>query len=193
MRCRIDVAKNRRDLLPLQGMGRRDKGERRDNHLAFQAQRANDNLQRHRGVAHDNAMFHAEKAAQFLLKFLNVIAVIGKPAAFQNVTRPLEEPLAIADIRLADMKFFLETRLSAKDRPIIWFSFYNISAHNRHKVILTTAAGGSQSFLPALRAPGRISVFEQVVKGPIVAHDYGYMAAAPDNTRIDEIAFYCNS
>jgi len=35
VRCGIDVAKDGRDFLPLHGVGRGDKGERRDDHLPF--------------------------------------------------------------------------------------------------------------------------------------------------------------
>ena len=71
MRHRIDVTEDRRDLLPLQRVSGRNESERRHDHLAAKPQRAREELQRNRAVAHQYAVAHADKLrdASFELEF----------------------------------------------------------------------------------------------------------------------------
>ena len=61
VRGRIHVRKHRRDFLPLQRVRRGDECVGRHNHFSTQFEGADGNLQGNRGVAHRNAMFHANQ------------------------------------------------------------------------------------------------------------------------------------
>ena len=85
VRGRIDIAEDRRDLLPLQGVGGGDEGKRGDDHFAVQSQSADGDLQRHGGVAHGDAVLDAQEIGDALLEFLHERAVVGQPAAVEQV------------------------------------------------------------------------------------------------------------
>ena len=84
---RIDIAKNRGDLLPLQAVGRGDESERRNDHLPFQIQGPDSNLQRHSPVAHGDAVPDPEKVRQLFFELLDKRPVIAQPPFQASPTR----------------------------------------------------------------------------------------------------------
>lgn len=89
MRRRVHVAKDRRDALPFQGMGRRDKGHRGHDHLAAQIERLDGELQADGGVVHHYAMADAKLGRQSRFEFQQVRAVVGKPFAVEQIVDSL--------------------------------------------------------------------------------------------------------
>src|SRR4030095_4611704 len=61
MGLRVNITKNRSDLLPLESMRGGDEGKRRDDNLPFHTQGANCDFQRHGGITNRDAMFHTRK------------------------------------------------------------------------------------------------------------------------------------
>src|SRR5215210_4658287 len=116
MGYRINIAKDRRDALPLQRMGSRCKGERRHNHFALQIQRANCNLQTNGRVAHRDAVFDADQPGNTPLEFAQVTPVVSQPTALKYVADEFQQPCFVAQIRTPDKKLLTKSRRSAKYR-----------------------------------------------------------------------------
>ena len=70
VRCRIYIAKDGSDLLPLEGMRGSYKSKRRNDHLAGKPGCLDRNFETYRGIADGDAMLHAEAFGYTLLKFL---------------------------------------------------------------------------------------------------------------------------
>ena len=70
VRRRIYVAKDRSDLLPVEGVGGRDKSERRDDDLACESSCLDRNFETHRGIAYGDAAPHFYKFGNSLLQLL---------------------------------------------------------------------------------------------------------------------------
>ena len=118
VRRRVDVGEDRRDLLPLQRVRRRDERVRRNDDLALQIQRARSDFQRDRAVAHRDAMFDAKKRRDSLLELLGDRPIVRKPATIEDVGRALKKALVVADIRTADVKRLRKHRRRAVDGKI---------------------------------------------------------------------------
>ena len=71
MGLRVHIAKDRRDFLPLQRVRRGDESVRRHDDFSTQSERADGDLQRHRGIAHGDAMFDAREFRDPALEFLD--------------------------------------------------------------------------------------------------------------------------
>jgi hypothetical protein len=99
----IDVAENRCDLLPLQGMGGRNEGKRRHNNLAAQGKRTNRYLQSDGSITRRNAMLHPDHACDAFLELLNERTAIRQPTCVKHRVDPFEQPRPIPDVRPADM------------------------------------------------------------------------------------------
>jgi hypothetical protein len=69
VRQRIDIAKNGRNLLPLQGMDRGHEGEGGNNDFAPEIQRPNQYFESDGRIAHGDTMWNAEPFADALLEF----------------------------------------------------------------------------------------------------------------------------
>src|SRR5437773_961855 len=117
-RSRIDITKDRRDRLPLQGVGRADKRERGHKDLTGEIQGTDRDLQGQRSIAGSDAMSNTNKLSNALLELLYVRAIIGKPTAVEDVIDPLLKPLPISDIGRADVKGLLEGGAAAKDSQV---------------------------------------------------------------------------
>ena len=119
VRPRVDIAEDRRDLLPLQGVRRGDEGERGHNHLALQSQGANGDLQGHGAVAHGDAVLDAHHVGDPPLEFLNIDTGIRQPPTIQNVVDPLQQAVPIPDVGPAHVELVRKRRLAAEDRQFI--------------------------------------------------------------------------
>ena len=89
----IDVGEDRRDTLPVERVRRGDEGPGGNDHLAFESQRADGDLQRDRAVAHRDAVLDAEVFGDALLELLHHGAVVGQPLVVQDLVDPLQECL----------------------------------------------------------------------------------------------------
>ena len=115
--CRgIDVAKDRRDFLPLEGMRGGDKGERRHDDFATETERAGDEAKGDGGIAHRDAMFHPEQITDAAFEFLDVGAAVGEPLIIENVVYSMEETVAIAEVRPAHVQGVREFRRQMRER-----------------------------------------------------------------------------
>ena len=111
VRLGIDVAEDRRDLLPLEGVRGGDERHGRDNYLPAQVEGA---------VVSSKATVALHMAMQCLtprysaasLELPHVGAVVGQPPAVDDVVEPREEPFPVADVRPADVQ-----RLGERCRP----------------------------------------------------------------------------
>ena len=113
----IHVAKHGRYLLPLQGMGRGDKGVAGNDHLAFEAKSAARDFYGCRGVAHGNCMFDSEKVGYFALKLLHYWPVVRQPSTIQNLVDSLEESLPVSQVWAAHMQVFRGIHLAGECGP----------------------------------------------------------------------------
>src|SRR5438270_1134075 len=84
MRLRIDIAKHRSDLLPLQSVRSSDERERWDNDFTCYFQCARRNFERDRRVAHRDAMFYSDELSHALLEFLNERPCVCQPFTIQH-------------------------------------------------------------------------------------------------------------
>src|SRR6266536_170231 len=73
----LNVAKDRRDLLPLKSMGRGNESKRGNNDFTTEAQSANRDLQGHGSIADSNAVFYADEIGDAVLEFLSARAAIS--------------------------------------------------------------------------------------------------------------------
>ena len=121
---RVDVAKDRGDLLPLQSVCRRDKRKRRNDHLAGHIQRPDGQLQGHGSVTCGDTVPCPGHFGDFLFKFLDVVTTVGQPPAIEDVVDACQQTLAIADIGPSNIQFVVERRLAAKDRQVFQFLFF---------------------------------------------------------------------
>jgi len=104
---RIHIAENRGDLLPLKRMGCGDECVRRDDDLSMEIQSAGSDLQGDGRIAKGDAVLDAEKLRDASLEFLDEWAVIREPTSVEHLVDAAEKSLAIADVRAADVKFFV--------------------------------------------------------------------------------------
>ena len=111
----VDVAEDRGDLLPLQGVGRGDEGEGRHDDLAFKPEGADRDLQGDGGVAHGDAVLDADVLGDPALKLLNDGAVVGEVATVEDSLEAFQEPGLIADVRPADVNKVRERRRATGD------------------------------------------------------------------------------
>jgi hypothetical protein len=116
---RIHIAEHRLDLLPLQGMGRGDEGEGRDNHFTREAESPSSNLQSYRRIAHGDAVLDPQQISDALFKLLDVWSVVREPPPVQDVIEQFEKALPVADVGPADMQRIPENRLAAKYCQVI--------------------------------------------------------------------------
>ena len=118
MGARIDIAKNRRDPLPLNGVGRGDKSEGWNDDLALQPQGANRDLQSHRTIAHRNTVFHANQVGDSLLELFYERTIVGKPARVEYPVEAFEQSGAVADVGPAYVQSLFKCRLTSKKRQV---------------------------------------------------------------------------
>ena len=116
---RINVRKHRRDGLPVQCMSSGDEGVGRDDHFAFQPQRADRDLQRDGAVAHRHTVFDAVKFGDAPLEFLHQRAVVAQPAPFKYIVHIFQERLAAADVGAAYVQLLVESRWCAVDGEVL--------------------------------------------------------------------------
>jgi hypothetical protein len=100
-------------------MRRGHERKRWDNDFAGQISRANGNLQRCGGVAHGNAVADAGDSGNSPLKFLHLGAIIGQPAALQNIAYTRQQLRLIAHVWSADMKTLGKERDASKDPEVV--------------------------------------------------------------------------
>ena len=119
MSARIDIAKDRGDLLPLERVGSGDEGKRRNNHFTCHSQRPNRNFQGHGAVAHGDTMFDVAEILNSALELIDITAAVGNPFSFQDVSHAFMEFLAIADVGPPHVQTFSERRRAAKDGQLV--------------------------------------------------------------------------
>ena len=115
----IDIAENRSDLLPLQGVNGRYKGKRRHDNLAFQLERANRDFQGDCRIAHCYAMLHPSGAGDALFELLDERTAIRQPMGVQHGINSLEQPRPVSDIRTANVNLVGESRRAAEKSEFI--------------------------------------------------------------------------
>jgi hypothetical protein len=116
VRPRVDVAEDGRDLLPLQGVRRRHERERRHDDLAGQPRRTDGDLERHRPVAHGDAVRDAQPGGDGRLELLHERPVVRQPAPVQGVADAAQQALTVADVGTAHVERLAEERVRAEDR-----------------------------------------------------------------------------
>src|SRR5579872_2035779 len=122
----VDIAEDGRNFLPLERVSGSDKSERRNDHFACQAQRADSNFQRDCGVAYRQAIAHTKELRKTFLEILHVRTVVGQPVAVQHVGDALHKAVAIANIRTANVQLFSKGRWLAEDGQIVELSFGDV-------------------------------------------------------------------
>jgi hypothetical protein len=110
-----DIAKNRSNLLPLQGVRSRDKSERGNYHFPLQFERANGDLERNGRVAHRNAMLNTDNLGDSLFKLLNERTAVRQPMGVENSIHPFKQDCSSAYVRSSDMNFLGKSRLASED------------------------------------------------------------------------------
>jgi sugar O-acyltransferase (sialic acid O-acetyltransferase NeuD family) len=139
VRSRIDIAEHRRNLLPLKGVGCGDEREGRNNHFTRQTQSPDGNFQRYRGIAHRNAVGHANKLGDSSLEILYVWAIIGKPIAVKHVIDSLLEAFSTANIWSANVYLLRKRRGFSEDSEVLKLKSLVSLRHQAHIVLYTTA------------------------------------------------------
>ena len=86
----VDIAEDRRNFLPLKGMRRGDKSERRHDYFSGQPERTYCNFQRNRGIAHGNAVTRPSELDDAFLEIPDVGTVIRQPIAVKHVVNALK-------------------------------------------------------------------------------------------------------
>ena len=119
VRLRVDVAEDRRDLLPFQRVRGRDERERWHDHLAAQTRRADGDLQAHGAVTHGDAVAHALSLRHPSLELLDQRPIVGEPAPIEHFVDPGEQALAIGDVGPAHVECLGEGRGSSEDREVL--------------------------------------------------------------------------
>jgi hypothetical protein len=85
-------------------------------YLTVEFQHPNSNLQSHCGVAHCDAVLHANIVSDASFKLLDQWTVISQPPAVQNAIDPCEDGGTIAKIRAANVQWRFESRWVAQYR-----------------------------------------------------------------------------
>ena len=104
VRGRIHVGEDRRDSLPLQGMGSRNKRVARHNNLAVHAECSRGDLDRCGGITHGQCMFDAKNLRNLLFELLHHRPVVRQPAAVKDVGDQPEQTLAVTDVGATDVQ-----------------------------------------------------------------------------------------
>ena len=122
MRLRINIGKDRRNSLPLQGMGGGNEGKGGHDHLALHSQGADGDLKRHGGVANGDAVFDSQKLAEFLLELFDQWAAVGQPVVIEHLVGVIHKLLAVPNVGTANMQGFSKSRLTAQDGQCLFFA-----------------------------------------------------------------------
>ncbi len=109
----IDVCKHRCQTFPRQCMCGGDEGERRQDDLAAEPERADTELQRGRAAAHRNAVRHPEPCGESFLQRADLWAVVGDPTGVEDGAEAFQHALPVADVRTADVQRGVECRSGA--------------------------------------------------------------------------------
>src|SRR5713226_1942618 len=128
VRPRIDIAKNRRDPLPLESVSRRDKSEGWNDDFTFHSQGFNRDLQGHRAIAHGNTMLHANQVSNALLELFYDRAIVGEPARVENLVETFKQARAVADVRPIDVELLVKGRHAAENRQVVNSLFHQVLA-----------------------------------------------------------------
>lgn len=115
---RGDVAKDGRDLLPLERVRSGDEREGWDDDFARQAERADGDLQRDRRIAHCNAVPNLDEVGDTPLELLHVWAVVRQPSPVKQIVDAREQRLTAADVGPSDVKQLCEGGRAAEDGEI---------------------------------------------------------------------------
>ncbi len=130
--AQIDIAKNRRDSLPLKSVGRRDKGEGWDDHFTCHPQCSNRDLQRHRAIAHGNTVLHANQFGDSPLEPFYERTIVGKPARVENPVKAFEQSRTLADVGPADVEWLAKGWQSAKNRQVADSLLHQVLVKHQH-------------------------------------------------------------
>ena len=113
---RVDIAKNWRNVLPLNSMSGSNGGERRQNDFAGDAQSTDSNLQTCGRIAHGNAVFGAYEIGYALLKLVNVDPSVGEPRSSENIANALQELPPMPNVRTTHVQSVFKCRPASKER-----------------------------------------------------------------------------
>lgn len=94
----VDITEDRLDLLPLEGVCRRHEGEGGHDHLAGHTHSAEQDFESNRAVARGHALPHADQLTYSLLECLHVGAVVGQPAAVEDVLDTFHQSGSVPDV-----------------------------------------------------------------------------------------------
>lgn len=120
MMCRrIDVAKNRGNLLPLQGVRGGNKRERRHDDFALESEGADGEFKANRRIANGDAMFDAQVILQSAFQFLHACAIVRKPTAIEDLFDTFHETFSIGNVWPADVYLFSERRTAAENSQVV--------------------------------------------------------------------------
>jgi hypothetical protein len=92
----IDVAENGADTKPLQRVRRGHEGQRRQDDVTRQSQGPDEHLKPHGGVGDGNAMPDAGMIADPPFEFLNILTIVGEPAAVEHIFNTRQQRPAVA-------------------------------------------------------------------------------------------------
>src|SRR5215213_9293216 len=107
---RVDIAKHRRDPLPLEGVCRGDERPGRNDDLTGETGGLYCDLQRYCGVARGYAVLDTEQFRELSLELLHVGTVVGQPPAIQRTADAFKQAFGTTDVGATDVQDFLEGR-----------------------------------------------------------------------------------
>ncbi len=104
----VDVAEDRGDALPQQGVRRRDEGEGRQHDLAAQPEGTDEHLQGDGGVAGGDGVPHPCGLSEAFLELLDQRAETRQPAAVERTPDAFHDPIGIEHVGAAHVQRFGE-------------------------------------------------------------------------------------
>ena len=99
----IDVAKNRRDSMPLKHMGGGNEGKGREDDFAFQIHCPDGEFQGDGAVGNGNAMFGTTVVGKFGFKLPQTRAVVGEPLVLEDCGKTFLQLGVIANVGAPDV------------------------------------------------------------------------------------------
>ena len=91
----------------------------RHDHLAVQLERPGNDFQRDRALARRNAVSGSQGLRHALLKLMDHPAVVGEPAAVNDLANAAKQHFAVADVWPAHVQRFAESGRTTQNREVI--------------------------------------------------------------------------
>ncbi len=109
-----DVAEDRRQALPQEGVRRRDERERRQDDFAGEAQGAKHESEGGRRVARRDAVLHARKRGDAPLELAHERPLVSESPAVEHLLDAAQDLAAVGQVRCADVQRLGERGLAAE-------------------------------------------------------------------------------